>query len=587
MSSVRSATTGRIALWLWVLRLFYGHKLVFFVAMLCMVVVAISEPLFPWLLGGLVDGVLKAGNIVIPIDWLPLILFLLFITRAVMMYGSSYCSAWLQWTIEYELRCQAAARLLRWPAQLLKQTPKGEVIYKVLSAPTELCISAVSVATTIIQSVLKIIGCVVLLFYLDWYLTSLLLLVMPPIAALLVNINKRIQKKSEALIVAHSMGVDLLSELLKMWQVIRVFGGERVERDKQKDRLSRIRKLYIRLQKVASCGQPVTLVIMALPVALLAGYYLEALRLGEVTPGEVTAYMAALAILQMAIRNFAKTVNLLPRVTAYASSLIELNNIQLERDSPVIQQPGEMPGSGNIVFDQVCFSYPGKTTPALDKLSLEIKPGETIALVGATGSGKSTMISLLLRLFEPGSGKLTFFGRPIQDWSLSGLRSCFSIVTQEPLLFADTVARNISYPAEPDYGRVEAVLREIGGAGFVSELPGGLDTVVSSDNLSGGQQQLLALARAFYRSAPVVIFDEATSNLDNASEQLVKDGARRLFAGRIAIVIAHRLSSLELADRVVVMDKGTIIDHGGSKELLERCPQFRELWQGQHLRHSS
>ncbi len=566
----------------WLMELFSEHKLVFFLCLFCLLLLGLSEPVLPWAIGGLIDGAANQDDFVLPTDWLPVFLFVVFILRAIIMFCAFYLGKWLYVHLECKLRCVAAERLLQWPAGQFKKIKQGDVIYKVIDVPNRICGSLVSFSTTILQSLAKVFGYLALLFYLDWNMTLFILLVLPLLAASLAWINKQIHKRTRGIIDASSHGVEYMTELLRMWPIIRTFGGEGVERQKQKSRFSRIRSLQLRREVAVSCGQPLTLLVFSLPIYFMVSYYINELQTGGITPGEVASYMSALVLLQVAARTLTKNINLWPDIVAHSRAFIEFINMPQEQDCASPPQ-GSLPVNGGISFKQVTFTYPGGVEPSLKEVDLEITTGETIALVGPSGAGKSTMVSLLLRLFDNDSGCIELFGKRLQDWPLLELRKQFAVVTQTPLLFNHSIAGNISYPQEPDGARVEAALAAVGMPEFVYRLPEGVDTHISSGLLSGGQQQLLSLARAFYKDAPVVVFDEPTSSLDSISEKAVKAGARHLLAGRTAIIIAHRFATIDLADRIAVVDGGKIVDYGKADQLFERCQLFRSMWREQQL----
>ena len=345
----------------------------------------------------------------------------------------------------------------------------------------------------------------------------------------------------------------------------------------------------LRTNIILSAGQPLTHILTALPFAVVIGYIITALADSTMSAGSAASFLTIMLLLPTPVRIITRALNQWEQMLAAAREVYGFLDLAAETDSGKKTLTPSARLRGDIAFEHVTFQYPGGSAPVLRDLSLSVRAGETIALVGLSGSGKTTLCNLLPRFYPIGQGRLLIDGSDSRDYALADLRRQFALVPQHPLLFDDSVAMNVAFPAPADgpaaHERINAALKAAAATDFVAALPEGSATRIGENGnlLSGGQQQRLMLARAFYQDAPIVILDEATSALDSESESQIKRAVQQLLANRTAIIIAHRLSTIDFADRIIMLADGKIIASGSLAELRQSCRPFTALYEAQQL----
>jgi subfamily B ATP-binding cassette protein MsbA len=423
------------------------------------------------------------------------------------------------------------------------------------------------------------IGLLAWMLWLNWKLTLLALVMTPIIVWVVRAISFRLRASSRD--VQRGMGdvTQVLQESIEGHKVVKLFGGQHYEAGRFNEQANRVRRYMMKQVAAAAVSVPVMQLIAAIALAVMV--YIATLQssAAEITVGGFGSFVAAMLMLNAPLKRITSVNEPLQRGLAAAESIFELLDQDAEADSGTVTLTR---ARGEIRFENVSFRYGEAPSPALDAIELAIAPGETLALVGASGSGKTTLVNLVPRFYRPTQGRILLDGYDLAELSLASLRANIALVSQDVVLFNDTVAANIAYGAMNGAARSEVIAAADAAHAmeFIEKMSEGLDTLVGENGvkLSGGQRQRLAIARALLKNAPVLILDEATSALDSESERHVQAALETLMRGRTTIVVAHRLSTVERADRIVVLDQGRIVEIGTHRELLERGGVYAKLY---------
>lgn len=435
-----------------------------------------------------------------------------------------------------------------------------------------------TVGVTLIRETLSIVGLLAWMLYLNWQLTLVTIAVAPFIAWVTRIVSKRLRGLSRSAMEGVGVMTHSLQESILCQKILKVFAGEEQESERFRRINEELRGNAMRSAVAAAAGTPVLHILVSIAIGVVVYVALIQSAQGTTSVGSFVSFITAMLMLLTPLRALSGVNAPLQRGLAAAESVFTLLDTPLEDDRGELN-PGRV--SGHLEFRDITFTYPGAERPALSAVSFVVEAGSTVALVGASGGGKSTLAALLPRFHRPERGDILIDGVNVNDLSLLALRSQIAVVSQETLLFNDTVRANIAYGGRADASEeeIEAAAAAANALNFIRELPHGFETVIGENGsrLSGGQRQRLAIARAILKDAPILILDEATSALDNESERLVQEALENLMKMRTTLVIAHRLSTIEGADNIIVLGQGRILESGNHLSLLGANAAYAQL----------
>lgn len=574
--SNNSATS--LSLYLRLLRVtrYYWHALV--LGMVATIVLSLTDASLAWLIKPIVNkGFIDRDHFFI--RWLPVVIIAVFVVRSVSGFLSSYFIARVARSVIMHLRQQLFQHLLRMPVQYFDQQPSGKIVSTLLYNVEQVAQASSDSLVTVLRESTLAIGLVGVMFAINWRLTLIFITVMPLMAWGLRYSSRRMRQLSAKVQSTISEVAHATSELLEGHRVVRLYHGAAHEVQKFERITALNRQQELKVVVTNNLGTAVTQLLVAFPLAVIL-YFATTPSLG-VTAGSFAAIISAVMMLIRPMKRITELNSFIQKGLSGAASIFALLDEPTEPDDGSLSLPRV---KGQVDFQHVGFHYGEAERSVLHDIHFSVAPGETIAIVGPSGAGKSTLINLLPRFYQPTQGRILIDGVDIAELRLDNLRSHFALVAQHTVLFNDTIANNIAYGTDQsDPVRLRAAAEQAHALDFINALPQGFDTVVGENGLllSGGQRQRLAIARALYKAAPILILDEATSALDTEAERSIQAALEALMGHCTTFVIAHRLSTIENADKILVMDAGRVVAFGKHTELLAQGGVYARLYRMQ------
>jgi len=554
---------------------------VFTVAVIGMFVVAGGETAFAWLMKPLMDqGFVDRDASALLL--LPFQLIGILAVRAVGQFFDSYALDWVGRQIIFDLRQSLFKRMIHLPTAYYDQASSASLVSKLVYDAEQVSNASTVALRILIRDSIHSLMLIGLMLYLSWKMTLAFLIVVPLAMVILRMSSSRLRKTSTRIQETMGQITHAAKEALQGHSLVKAFNAFEQEQSRFGRVNNRNRQQYMKRSLVTALSVPLTIFIAGLGLATIIAYALSLSGDDQLTAGTFVAYLTATVMLMQPIRRLAKINETIQTGIAAAESLFVVIDESDEPDTGT--QTLKQPVTGRVEFKDLSFTYPGADAPSLRGINFEVKPRTKVALVGISGSGKSTAIKLLGRLYQGYSGSIAIDGQNVQELRLANLREQIAVVPQKPMLFDDSIKNNIVYGSDAyDAARFESVVQAAQLNEFVSALPEAYETQVGENGarLSGGQQQRVAIARALYKDAPILLLDEATSALDSRSEKKIQIAIDALLANRTALIVAHRLSTIQNADWILVFDQGRIVEQGTHTALLKNKAAYYQLYQAQ------
>ncbi|EGQ7757213.1 lipid A ABC transporter ATP-binding protein/permease MsbA [Vibrio vulnificus] len=509
---------------------------------------------------------------------LPLLVFGLMFIRGISSFVSTYCLSWVSGNVVMQVRRMVFNHYMQMPVSYFDKEKSGSLLSRITYDSEQVSSATSQALVSIVREGTSIIGLLVLMFYNSWQLSLVLILVAPVVAWAIGFVSKRFRKISKNMQTTMGIVTSSAEQMLKGHKVVLSYGGQEVEKSRFDVVSNQMRQQSMKLITAQAAANPIIQMIAS--IAIVVVLYLASVDTikDQLTPGTFTVVFSAMFGLMRPLKALTNVTSQFQRGMAAAQTLFVLVDLEPEKNTGTHSVAR---AKGEVNVKDISFTYEGAEKPALSHVSFDIPRGKTVALVGRSGSGKSTIANLFTRFYDVDSGEIQLDGVDIRDYELKNLRTQFALVSQNVHLFNDTIANNIAYAAGDKYSRedIERAAELAHAMEFISKMENGLDTMVGENgaSLSGGQRQRVAIARALLRDAPVLILDEATSALDTESERAIQSALDELQKNKTVLVIAHRLSTIEKADQILVIDDGAVVERGSHAELIEKDGAYAQL----------
>ena len=558
----------------------------FTVSIVSMALAAATEPAFVALLKPLVDQGFVGKNAE-AMQWIPFAIIGLFLLRGVTSYINEYATAQLSGQLVLRMRSELFDKLLNLPMEYFADNQSGRMISRITNDVNQISNAGFNIITVSVKDGVTIIGLLGWLFYTDWQLTLITFVLLPVVAVSVRYVSKRLRSLSRRNQQYMGEMTQVLSESVHAAKVVKIYGGQEQEQKRFSESIHNVLVNNVKKSVTSSLNTGITQLIIAVALSAILYFAAERARSDSFTAGDFMSYLSAMLMLFAPFKRITNMSQTLQQGLASAESVFGFLD---EASEPETGHKTLAPLKQAITLEDVVFRYPSAERNAINHLNLTIEAGKIVALVGASGCGKTTLANMLSRFLIADTGRIAYDGVDINDLDLKSLRSQIALVSQDVVLFNGTIMDNIAYGELSHHSRedVERAAKMANAWQFIEKLPQGLDTLIGENGtkLSGGQRQRIAIARALLKNAPILILDEATSALDNESERLVQAALEQLMQARTTIVIAHRLSTIEQADLIVVMDNGQVVEQGTHSELIQKQGRYAHLHSAQLIKHS-
>jgi len=550
----------------------------FTLALLCMVFTGGLSAAMLWLIKDMVDKVLLNKDIFL-LNLIPFLIIGIFLLQGVFNYGQRYLMYWIGQKVVFDIRNKLYSHLQRLSLSFFSHKPVGEIISRLTSDITTMQNALSRAIGDIVKEGVTVVALVGLLIYFNWQLALISLAILPFVVKLTTNLSNKLRKMSRKVRKKMATLTSVIQETFSSIRIVKAFSMEKYEREKFKNRSKEYFKAEMKSQQIAALISPLVSLISSFGIAFIVWFGGKQVIEGAMTAGEFVAFMGGLLSLYRPMARLGDVSSVIQQAVASGERVFEILNI-----TPDIKNPSNpvviSEFKDKIKFENVSFKYDEEVV--LKDINFEINKGEIVAIVGPSGAGKTTIANLLARFYDPDKGRILIDGNDLRQVDILSLRNLLGIVTQDTILFNDTIYNNISY------GKPEATEKEVIEAAkaanahsFIEKMRNGYQTYIHErgQRLSGGQQQRIAIARALLKNPSILILDEATSEMDSESETLIQEALSRLLQSRTALVIAHRLSTIKSADKIVVLKDGRIVEMGKHNELMKKSGYYRYLYE--------
>lgn len=511
--------------------------------------------------------------------WTPLVVIGLMVLRGVSGFVSNYCVSWVSGKVVMNMRRRLFNHMMDMPVSFFDQQSTGTLLSRITYDSEQVALSSSGALITVIREGASIIGLFAMMFYHSWQLSLILVVIAPIVSFAIRQVSKRFRQISKRMQNIMGQVTTSAEQMLKGHKEVLIFGGQKVENERFNSVSNRMRQQGMKMVAASSVSDPLIQFIASLALAFVLYVATFPSVMKTMTAGTITVVFSSMIALMRPLKSLTNVNAQFQRGMAACQTLFSILDMETEKDEGTVEI--ERVVKGDIIFNHVTFSYPGNETPSLHDITLSIPAGHTVALVGRSGSGKSTIANLLTRFYDVQQGQILIDGTDLRAYKLTSLRKQVALVSQNVHLFNDTIANNIAYAKKATYSReqVENAARMAYAMDFIEKMEMGLNTVIGENGvlLSGGQRQRIAIARALLRDSPILILDEATSALDTESERAIQKALDGLQKNRTSLVIAHRLSTIEKADEILVVEEGRIVERGNHKKLMSHQGVYAQL----------